>query len=280
MKPLFHVYIDEAGDPGVKPKDSHEPHWSDWFVLGAVVVSASRDLEAVDWVHDMCEAVRKRGPAGLHYRNLSDSNRERVCRMLARKPVRLFAVASHKASMRNHYNPRLGRAKDQQFYNWCLRLLLERVTAWCHRRCTMDSVDVGPARIVFSERGGHDYVELRDYLKKLEAQTLTGKLVLKAKGIAPGIIQNDLCEVRPHATVAGLQLADVAASAVFQAACSVSTRHHLTPAKSLKPRFARWGTKKQVSEFGLLLLPFPHQGSIPEADREIFEFNGYRFPEG
>lgn len=279
MKPLFHVYIDEAGDPGVKPKEADEPHWTDWFVISAVVVSAARNAEIVDWVYDMGEGVRSRGTAGLHYRNLSDTNRERVCRMMARKPVRIFTVASHKDSMRSHRNAKLGRAKDREFYNWCLRLLLERVTAWYHRRCALDKVAVGPARIVFSERGGHDYAELRDYLKKLEAQTLTGKLVLKAKGIAPGIIHNDLCEVRPHSGIAGLQLADVAASAFFQAAASVGSRHSLVPATTLKPRVATIGKNSSAADFGLLLLPFRHQGVIPETDREIFRTYGYSLPD-
>jgi hypothetical protein len=277
MKPLFHVYIDEAGDPGVKPKETDEPLWTDWFVLSAVVVSDARDAEIVDWVYDMGEAVRSRGTTGLHYRKLSDTNRERVCRMLARKPVRLFAVASHKDSMRNHRNAKLGKAKDQEFYNWCLRLLLERVTAWCHQRCQHDGVEVGPARIVFSERGGHDYAQLRAYLKKLEAQTLTGTLVLKARGLAPGIINNSLCEVRPHAGIAGLQLADITASAFLQAVSSVNNRHSLIPATTLRPRIAVPKKKAGPADFGLLRLPFPNQGEIPEEDREIFRTYGYRF---
>lgn len=280
MKPVFHVYIDEAGDPGVKPKDTDEPHWTDWFTISAVVVSVSRENEVVDWVYDMAEAVRKRDLTGLHYRNLSDPNRERVCRMLARKPVRLFAVASHKDSMRKHRSRKLGKATDKQFYNWCLRLLLERVTEWCYRRCAQEKVDVGPARIVFSERGGHDYHEMRAYFKKLEAQTLTGNLVLNARGLAPGIIKDSLCEVLPHANIAGLQLADIAASAFYQAACSVSPRHNLAPAKSLKPRMATSRPKSEPANFGLLMLPFPHQGTIPEADQEIFRHHGYVFPKG
>lgn len=277
MTPRFHVYVDEAGDPGVKPKTAEVPHWSDWFVIGAAVVSDAKNRDVVDWIYDMQEAVRHRGEAGLHYRNLSDPNRERVCRMLARKHVRLFVVASHKDSMRRHYNPRLGRANDREFYNWCLRLLLERVTEWCYRRCLAEQVEIGPARIVFSERGGHNYKGLRDYLKRLEAQTLTGKLVLKARGIAPGIISNELCEVRPHAAVAGLQLADIVASAFFQAANSMSPRHSLEPAKILKPRLARAGNSREPNDFGLLRLPFSHQGAIPEADRPIFSHCGYVF---
>lgn len=275
MKPQFHVYIDEAGDPGVKPKVDPKPHWTDWFVLSAVVVSDARNSDVVDWVQDMAEATRTRGLEGIHYRNLSDPNRERVCRMLARKPVRIFVLATHKDTMRKHYNPRLGAANAKQFYNWCLRLLLERVTAWCYQRVEADG-DCS-ARIVFSQRGGHDYGELRDYLTKLEAQSLTGTLVLKAKGIAPGVISDKLCEVLPHTSVAGLQLADITASAFFQAANSALPRHDLAPAKCLRPRLARVGKSKSAANFGLLMLPFAHQGTIPATDRAVFEENGYTF---
>lgn len=280
MDPKFLIYIDEAGDPGVKPKLTDQRHWTDWFTLSAVVVSAARDREVVDWVADMREAVRSHGLKGLHYRTLSETNRERVTRMLGRKPVRIFALASLKDTMRDHYNRVLGRANDKQFYNWCLRLLLERVTEWCYRRCLADKEPVAPAKIIFSERGGHDYNELRAYLTKLEAQTLTKTLVLKKRGLAPGIILSSHCEVRPHAELAGLQLADIAASAIFQAACSMSTKHCLQPAQNLKPVFAKCARTGQVADFSLVRLPFPNQGTIPIEDRPIFEHFGYKFGKG
>lgn len=280
MDPKFLVYIDEAGDPGVKPKSTDERLWTDWFSLSAVVVRATRDLEVVDWVADMREAVRSHGTKGLHYRTLSETNRERVTRMLGRKPVRIFALASLKDTMRDHYNPVLGRANDKEFYNWCLRLLLERVTEWCYRKCLADNEPVAPAKIMFSERGGHDYHELRAYLTRLEAQTLTKTLVLKKRGLAPGIIFSSHCQVRPHADVAGLQLADIAASAIFQAACSVGNKHCLKPAQNLKPVFPKCARTKRIADFSLLRLPFAHQGTIPLEDRPIFEHFGYKFEKG
>lgn len=278
MRPLFHVYIDEAGDPGVKPKDSSDPHWSDWFVLSAVVVADENDGDTVRWIEEMNTAIRRRnGPTEIHYRKFSDTNRQHVCRVLASKPVRIFTVASHKGSMRQHSNRRLGRANDREFYNWCLRLLLERVTEWCARRGRQAGHEVFPARLVFSERGGHNYTELRAYLKKLEAQTLTGTLTLDRKGLTRGVIFESLCEVVPHSNLAGLQLADVAASAFWQAACSPSSRHNLAQASELICRLARRERRRKPEGFGMLLLPFPYQGEIPADDRRIFELCGYRF---
>lgn len=277
MKPLFHVYIDEAGDPGVKPKSTDEAHWSDWFVLSAVVVGDENDRETVEWIQEMNKAIRRNGPSDIHYRKFSDTNRQHVCRVLADKPLRIFVVASHKSTMRTHRSKKLGRANDKEFYNWCLRLLLERVTEWCARRCRKAGIEVHPARLIFSERGGHDYQDLHDYLKKLEAQTLTGNLTLNKRGITPGVIYGSLCEVVPHSNLAGLQLADVAASAFFQAACTPSRRHNLGPASELICRLARRERRRSPDGFGMMLLPFPHQGDIPVEDRKIFEMCGYRF---
>jgi hypothetical protein len=280
MKPLYHIYIDEAGDPGVKQKSCDAPHWSDWFVLSAVVVADENDADIVDWVRDMNKAIRRNGPSEIHYRKFSDANRRHVCKVLASKPVRIFIVASHKDTMRAHRSRRLGKANDKQFYNWCLRLLLERVTEWCARRGRKAGVKLSPARLVFSHRGGHDYDELRDYLRKIIAQSMTGDLTLDKKGVTANVIFDDLIEVVPHTNLAGLQLADVAASAFYSAACSQSLRHDLTPASDLICRLAIKPGKEAPDWFGMMMLPFPHQGDIPVSDRTIFERCGYRFRKG
>lgn len=269
----FCVYIDEAGDPGVKAKAPVGA--SEWFVVSAAVVSVERDADVVDWLRDMREAVRMQQRQTLHYRNLSQSNRQRVCRMLSTKHVRLFTVASHKTNMRGRRNPRIGKSlgKDE-FYNWCLRLLLERVTSWCARRAQLDGFEGRGARIVFSERGGHDYQHLKAYLDLLEAQAVSGHGVKLAREIVPGVIQPELIEVRRHDDLAGLQLADIVASAFFQGA-NVRSDEDLEPALALHPRVARDANARSAAEFGLLRLPFKQHGEIPEGSRPLFEKFGY-----
>lgn len=163
--------------------------------------------------------------------------------------------------------------KDE-FYNWCLRLLLERVTSWCARRAQLDSLSDRSARIVFSERGGHDYHHLKAYLDLLEAQAVSGYGVKLAREIVPGVIQSHLIEVRRHEALAGLQLADIAANAFFQAA-NIRTEENLQPAFALQPRVARDARASSAAEFGLLRLPFKQHGEIPEASRQLFEKFGY-----
>lgn len=275
--PTFQVFIDEAGDPGVKPKIIDAPHLTDWFVVSAIVVSYQKQLDVVDWVRDMNEAVRNINSDSLHYRNLSEPNKARVCRMLGRKPCRIFAVASHKDSMRLHYNPNLGRANDKIFYNWCLRLLLERVTEWCYRRGHRDFNGDCSAEVIFSHRGGHNYPKLEEYLRKLEAQTLTKNLILDAKGIAPGVLSSSRFQIEESSRVAGLQLADIAASAIFNASNSLASRHCLEPASSLIPRLAKVHRASHAAGAGMLMLPFRRQGEIPESDRKFFIECGYKF---
>ena len=278
-KGSYVVYIDEAGDPGIRQKSAEQlTAASEWFVVAAVVVRRERERDTVDWLRDMREAVRAQARAPIHFRSLSASNRERVCRMLGTKDVRLFIVASHKTNMRGHQNRRIGsRLGRGEFYNWCLRLLLERVSLWCAHRSQKERGCIEPAELVFSERGGHDYSHLRAYLANLDLQAREGKTFLKTKEIVPGIIDGALVKVQPHASLAGLQLADIAASAFFQATDSTLSSHTLACASALGGRVAKAPGARAAAEFGLLRLPFGHQGDIPIADRPLFELFGYRW---
>lgn len=280
--PAYVVYIDEAGDPGIKTKSDTSDQALEWFTLGTVVVDIRRDRDVVDWLRDMREAVRAQSLLSpIHYRKLSQSNQLRVCRMLSTKPVRLFAVASHKTNMRGYQNERMGKPLGRgEFYNWCVRLLLERVSKWCARRSQKDYNGIRPLKLMFSERGGHDYDHLFAYLEMLEHQTLNGGLVLKARHIIPGMVKRNLCVVKPHSAVAGLQLADITASAIFQAANTNAATHDLEPARALKPRVAREGKRQDPADFGLTAWPRPVQAPIPECDRPLFQEYGYRFASG
>ncbi len=254
------VYIDEAGDPGIKQKPKEAlAAASEWFVLAAVVVREERDRDTVEWLRDMREAVRTQSHAAIHYRKLSSSDQERVCRMLGGKDVRIFVVASHKTNMRGYQNKRMGSKLGRgEFYNWCLRLLLERVTHWCARRSQKEQAANCAARVIFSERGGHDYTHLRSCIETLDMQAVAGTTFLRAKEIVPGVLSSTLREVRPHATKAGLQLADIAASAFFQGVDSTSSAFSLETAKALKGRVARGPSERHANGFGLLRLPFGH----------------------
>jgi hypothetical protein len=273
------VYVDEAGDPGIKQKGATARAMaSEWFVLSAMVVSAARDRDVPGWAADMRDAVRKPALERLHYRNLSAPNRVRVARMLARKDVRLFTVASHKTNMRGYQNSRMGGSFGRgEFYNWCLRLLLERVSDWCARRSKRERGEIEVAKVVFSERGGHDYAHLYGYLDTLTMQAEQGTTFLKARQIVPGVLQTAYCRVEADQRVAGLQLVDIVASAFFEAADSTQPNYSLSSARELKARSAIGHRQSNQADYGLLRLPFPHRGEIRVEDRPLFELFGYRW---
>jgi len=52
------AYIDEAGDPGVKRvKPVDKPGSSEWLMVSAVVMAASRELEVDKWGSDLLSAM-------------------------------------------------------------------------------------------------------------------------------------------------------------------------------------------------------------------------------
>jgi hypothetical protein len=94
----------------------------------------------------------------LHYRTLSPARKTVAGQKLATLPLRGFAICSNKINMRSHRNKRAEKIPSQQwFYNWCIRLLLARVTAFSASRTHNDYGKIMPVKIEFSERGGIRY---------------------------------------------------------------------------------------------------------------------------
>src|SRR5688572_17097364 len=127
------AYIDEAGDPGidrVRPIDARGG--TEWMTLGCVLIKKHRDPDVVQFVQRMLAELRIRQRKDLHFRHLSPEKKLHLCTEMARLPARFFVLASNKKNMRGHRNPRAAAKmgyiqSSQMFYNFCLRLLLERV---------------------------------------------------------------------------------------------------------------------------------------------------------
>lgn len=274
--PSFTLFIDEAGDPGTKANADKSDPSKEWFVLAGLLVASDRSLEVVDWVRDMREAARlQTSNSPIHFRNLSEPNQERLCRMLSRKPARTFVVASHKTNMRGYQNKRMGKLLGRgEFYNWCIRLLLERASAWAVAKQVQNpKFSNCRIRVVFSQRGGHDYDHLKKYIMYILFQERTDGLFLKKRVIPSKCIRESELEVRPHGKVAGLQLADICASAFFKAVARGEAKF----ASELKPIVAIDPGNRTRADFGLSLWPKPHQGEIPEGDKAFFEAFGFKF---
>ena len=278
MKPSLMIYIDEAGDPGVRDGLRYIGERHEWLCLAAAVVPSGSDELIVEWVKEMRLAAHSRQSGSLHYHRITTARRPAVCAVLAEKPIRGFVLVSHKSNLREYVNPRIQQMiAAGTFYNWCLRLLLERVTAWCERwqRQRFDG-QVGPIEVMFARSGAHDYEHFFSYIDRLRMQAETGTLFLKGPGLNPKMLDRAAWSVRPAEAWAGLQIADTLASSFYQAANTVAPTWDLAPAKALAPIIAGAPAGRAANR-GVTVWPLPDQAAVPEDARAIFRAYGYKF---
>lgn len=271
------AYIDEAGDPGLKRvRPIDENGASEWLVLSAVVVKAEREAEVLEWSQEIVQALGITQRRDLHYRTLSPTRKRVAGEMIAKKPLRAFAVCSNKKNMRQYHNPRAAKVPSQQwFYNFCIRLLLERVTAFCVRRTQEDFGKVMPIKIEFSERGGIRYSQTSAYQHYLREQQRGGKIYLKTREPVMAMLDWTLMEQFPHGERAGLQLADFVASSFYQAIDTLGPGEwNCEPAQALQRIMAK--ENGAYRNFGVALFPTPQaKGKLTDEQRTLFEFYGY-----
>jgi len=232
----------------------------------------------VEWVNDIRTSIGVTQRRDLHYRNLSPTRKIAVTSMISKLPLRGFAICSNKKNMRQHSNRNAAKIPSQQwFYNWCVRLLLERVTTFCDERTFRDYGDRKLIKIEFSRRGGHRYSQTKAYHYYLKLQQEGDSLYLKKRQPVTKMLNTDLMQDYPHQSRAGLQLADVVGSAFYQAIDALGpSTWFTTPAKTLQPIMAKEnGIQK---DFGVALFPTPAwKGNLTSEQQEIFEAYGYDF---
>ena len=274
----YTAYIDEAGDPGitrVRPKDN--PGGTEWLVIGGVLIEASREREPAAWVRSMLDDAGLTRTPTLHFRDLAEWRKAIVCRRLAKQPVALFAFISNKKNMRGHSNPQ-AEAKGnpltprQWFYNYCIRLTLERITDFCLWHSLKKYGTPRHVKIIFSKRGGHSYSHNAAYHELLKVQSRAGTTVLEKRVVKWQVIDRRLMEAVPHDTDPGLQLADIVASSFYQAVDTLPpTRWNLENAKSLKPRIAT--EQGFYRDYGVIFQPTPYSlAQLNPKQKLIFEF--------
>lgn len=282
QSPEYHyiAYVDEAGDPGLKkvqPIDSDGA--SEWLILSAVVMRAKWEPDIADWLHETKRSIGVDIRGALHFRRLSPSRRLATARYVAARPLRAISICSNKKNMRRWQNTRAEKVPSQEwFYNWCLRLLLERVTAFCETRREIDFPGQAvKIKVEFSRRGGHRYSQTRAYTIYLRHQEKGGQLYLKKRQILTDLLSTDLMEDHPHWSRPGLQLADVVASAFYSAANTIEPgAWDIEPAKALSAIMAK--ENNSAVDFGVALQPTPAwKANLSPDQRSIFEYYGYGF---
>ncbi len=265
------AYIDEFGDDGlarVRPTDPDGA--SEWFVLGAVVVPADTNREAI-WVQDILTELRLTQRRMLHFQPLDRRRQIGACRAIAKLPVRCFTVVSNKRNMRGHANPKAARvaysAGRTWFYWWMTRLLLERITDYCERRSLHEHKEPRVVRIEFARRDGLRYSHCQGYFYWLRWQSKTDQLFLKQGDLKWSVI-NPLDEIRVFdpAQNAGLQIADAVAGAFYQA-----VNGNPDPAIELAPRMA-FDSRGSILGYGLKLMPDGYLLRAPAHQRQALDF--------
>jgi hypothetical protein len=278
------LFIDEAGDPGlerVRPIDNSGG--SEWLTIGAVLIRTQNEAEPPKWAGHILRDIGIRQRPDLHFRYLSPTRKKRVCDLMATLPAVCFAVSSNKKNMRQHRNAKAEKRGGQQwFYNWCARILIERVTHFAADDATRRNEKPSKVRMVFSERGGHRYSQTQAYHELLKQQSRAQTAVLSKRTPRWDVMDYRLVSSAPHREVAGLQLADAVASAFHTAADNLDTGPcWCDAAMLLAPRMGYERDEqgfKVIKDFGLVLQPTPPwKGELTMDQRAIFEHYGYSF---
>ncbi len=211
MGASFVAYIDESGDEGFKfRRRTEEQASSDWFVLAALVTRKADDLRVVRVLDSVRRELKLRCREHVHWKKLKHTEKVRYAQTMLPLRTTLAAVCVHKPSLAEPEKFKDG----YRLYFYAVRCLLERVS-WLvrdiHESCQRSGD--GTAELVFSNRQGMPYEQMRAYLRLLERQQRAGH------DIRIDFRRVPVARLRTQApgTSMGLQLADGAAGAFFNA---------------------------------------------------------------
>lgn len=200
MEITFRAYVDESGDEGFV----FERGSSKWFVLSAVVVRASEDIEMVKLLDSVNRKLNKPPRKPLHFSRLKHEQRVAYTSLVSQAKMQAASVLVHKPSITETAN---FRARYRLYFYIC-RYLLERVSWYCRdSRSGRDQGD-GSCEVIFSNRSSISYQELREYFSWLKAGT-TGV------EIDWSVVKSGQIRTLQHEARAGLQVADAIASSFF-----------------------------------------------------------------
>jgi len=231
----FTVFIDESGDSGIaKVRDQNSGGSSPYFVLGAVVAQRASEISAARKLDVFRETITK--TKWKHATDLDHSAKVLFARQLSEIHVRYFALISNKATL-GIYKEQIA-SDPQKFYNKCLCYLLEKVCAYLSKFGAHED-DV---KVVLEERN-HDYDAMLRYLLKVRDNPIYPES-LSLRLLNPFGISR-----RRKGEVAGLEIADFVAHAVYQCANKTASNYGIPEVRyfsELSKRFA-------CNESGLIL---------------------------
>ncbi|PPC87143.1 MAG: hypothetical protein CTY31_05085 [Hyphomicrobium sp.] len=286
--PAYYIFCDEFGDQALRKAAS------EFFILSAIVVSAANEPKLPSWTARINGQRRNHQGAGLHFTDLDERTKLWATRFIGKMPLRSFVLISHKENMIGYRNVRAERAGDLRIYgddgtsfsaqprrtlrfpNFVLKILLERATAWCHRRSLKDYGEPRPVAIVIAQRGGFYLGPFKNYLE-VDRRRYASK-----SGVLPGylawpVVETDMVTTAPAKNVAGLQIADIVAGAFSRAVDENRFgRCDRRFVENLRPRIAVKGTPKSAASWGVTGLPWElSEANLSSDQQKLFLSFGY-----
>lgn len=259
----FTVYIDEAGDEGFgKLAAGPVGGQSRWLALGACVVTRENDLKLPTWRDAILARFPRRQTRDLHFRNLKHDQKIVVCQEMAKLPIGICVTLSHKVTIPGGRYEKTFK-QSGYLYNYLIRWLLERISRACFQKSSPENCKI---RIVFSRRGGTNYQGMIDYFKLMR----DGNEVMRpARRIVWDTIDFADIFVENHSKWAGLQFADCATSAYFNAVePNFYGNYEPSYANILTPRLLKEnGTALNA---GLTIVPSRAAGMLDQSQAEFF----------
>lgn len=211
MQASFRAYVDESGDEGFAFRTSPSMQASsDWFVLTAFVTRKKTDLETVKIIDRVRRELQLHPKKHIHWKDLKHAEKVRYAQLVSELQVRTIAVCVHKPSL---LEPETFRER-YRLYFYAVRYLVERIS-WLARdkhNPTKWGGD-GTVELMFSNRQGMPYGEMKDYLQRLKNRQLSGQNVR----VEFDCIRIEELTTSTPGRCMGLQLADAVAGALFNA---------------------------------------------------------------
>lgn len=241
----FKIYIDESGCGGFKFAPNGKHDWSSlWFVISAVIVRTDNEYEQVCVIDEIREQLGKNRDFTIHFRDLKHEQKALAAELVGTKRFRTVSIAIFKPALANPeaFNERY------RLYFYATRYLLERVSWFCRDTRLEKS---HKAEVIFSNRAGMKYSELKDYLDNLMKHHANGSLDVR---IDWSVIDTNLIRSEQHKKMKGLQVADIVASSTFYSLHH--NRYGMTEVGYLQRlRKIAYRHKGSVSGYGLKIWP-------------------------
>ncbi|MGY6628589.1 MAG: DUF3800 domain-containing protein [Oceanicaulis sp.] len=255
MTASFLAFIDESGDDGlggnyrVPGRRGGATHW---LVISATIVKRSRSQELVAWRDEILDQMPDKKNRNLHFAQLNHGQKLAAVRTLSGKPLRIISVLAAKKPI-----PAGMYSEKNQLYFYMTRYLVERISWFCRDYRQAVPEGDGTVAITFSRRGGMSYPAFRDYLTRLRENGGGGVRVHWPAIDIPSVTAHD------HSRLAGLQIADVGASAM---AGMVEPDFY----GNYEPRYARtlrpvvYNHDRNYLSYGLKIVPRAEQCGLDE----------------